>query len=110
MLGSHLVKPSHRTGFSHWRSDAVALRLPMEPRAQNWARAQIHYRPERPAVCSGLQPSLEMCGSSRAEATLWLTRLEAATAPCVQPVAAEAATGAGSATRGWRASHQRSKK
>lgn len=66
--------------------------------------------PERPAVCSGLQPSLEMCGTSRAEAMLWLTRLETATAPNAQPVAADAATGPGSATRGWRASHQRSKK
>ena len=55
-------------------------------------------RPERPAVCSGLQPSLEMCGNSRAEAMWWLTRLEAATAPSVQPVAA--AAGSGSAARG----------
>lgn len=65
-------------------------------------------QPDRPAVCSGLKPSLEMCGSSRAEAMRWLTRLEAATAPSVQPVAA--AAGSGSATRGWRVSHQRSKK
>ncbi|GCL64830.1 hypothetical protein AQPW35_39110 [Rubrivivax pictus] len=67
--------------------------------------------PSRPAVCSGLQPSLEMCGSSRAEAMLWLARLEAATAPASagQPAGAAAASAA-VADRGCRASHQRSKK
>lgn len=44
-------------------------------------RCLIFGRPERPACCSGLSPSLEMCGTSRTEALLWLTRLEAATAP-----------------------------
>jgi len=38
-------------------------------------------RPERPAVCSGLQPSPEMCGTDRAAALAWLTELEAATRP-----------------------------
>ena len=55
-------------------------------------------QPERPAVCSSLQPSLEMCGSSRGEAMRWLTRLEAATAPAAQPVAV--AAGMGGARRG----------
>ena len=33
-------------------------------------------RPERPACCSGLSPSEEMCGTSRHEALAWLTELE----------------------------------
>lgn len=77
----------------------------MEPRAENWARAQFHYlldgkpagmpcphlddalrcrlfgQPERPAVCSSLAPGPEMCGSSREHAMAWLTRLETATQP-----------------------------
>jgi hypothetical protein len=43
-------------------------------------RCTIFGSPERPACCSGLQPSAEMCGASRYEALLWLTQLEAATA------------------------------
>ena len=42
---------------------------------------RIFGKPERPAFCGGLQPSVEMCGSSRAYATQWLTALERATAP-----------------------------
>jgi hypothetical protein len=41
----------------------------------------IFGRPERPACCSGLQPSADMCGASRSEALATLARLEAATAP-----------------------------
>ncbi|WP_414718893.1 YkgJ family cysteine cluster protein [Undibacterium sp.] len=41
----------------------------------------IFGHPERPKCCSGLQPSVEMCGTSRDNAMIWLTRLEAATAP-----------------------------
>lgn len=41
---------------------------------------RIFGQPERPAVCSGLQPSAEMCGDSREHAVAWLARLEAATA------------------------------
>lgn len=37
--------------------------------------------PDRPACCSGLQPSLEMCGTNRAEALRWLEELENATRP-----------------------------
>jgi len=43
-------------------------------------RCAIFGRPERPACCSGLRPSREMCGASREEALVWLTQLEAATA------------------------------
>ncbi|KVE35277.1 YkgJ family cysteine cluster protein [Burkholderia sp. TSV86] len=48
-------------------------------------RCAIFGRPERPACCSGLQPSDEMCGASRADALAWLTRLEAATQPAAPP-------------------------
>ncbi|EPC4020876.1 YkgJ family cysteine cluster protein [Enterobacter kobei] len=37
--------------------------------------------PLRPKVCSGLQPGVEMCGSSRAQAMLYLLELEALTVP-----------------------------
>ncbi|ELE9236800.1 YkgJ family cysteine cluster protein [Enterobacter kobei] len=41
----------------------------------------IFVSPLRPKVCSGLQPGVEMCGSSRAQAMLYLLELEALTAP-----------------------------
>jgi uncharacterized protein len=44
-------------------------------------RCRIFGRPERPAFCASLQPSAEMCGSSREHAVRWLAALEAATAP-----------------------------
>jgi len=44
-------------------------------------RCRIFGQPERPSCCSGLQPSLEMCGRHRDEAIQWLTRLELDTAP-----------------------------
>jgi Fe-S-cluster containining protein len=47
-------------------------------------RCLIFGSPERPACCSGLQPSREMCGSSREQAIRWLEELEQATAPPVQ--------------------------
>ncbi|MFH2814352.1 YkgJ family cysteine cluster protein [Enterobacter ludwigii] len=37
--------------------------------------------PLRPKVCSGLQPSAEMCGSTRIQAITYLLELEALTAP-----------------------------
>lgn len=37
--------------------------------------------PERPAVCAGLQPSTEMCGTSREYAIAWLERMEHLTRP-----------------------------
>jgi Fe-S-cluster containining protein len=37
---------------------------------------KIFGRPERPPVCGSLQASREMCGDTRAEALLYLTRLD----------------------------------
>ncbi|MFZ2990056.1 YkgJ family cysteine cluster protein [Ideonella sp.] len=37
--------------------------------------------PRRPAVCGSLQPAADMCGSDRAHAMLWLSRLEQLTGP-----------------------------
>jgi Fe-S-cluster containining protein len=45
------------------------------------SRCLIFGKPERPAFCAGLQPSEEMCGTSRDEAIQWLDQLERATAP-----------------------------
>jgi hypothetical protein len=39
-------------------------------------RCKIFGKPERPAVCGGLQPSREMCGNTRDDALLYLTRLD----------------------------------
>ena len=44
-------------------------------------RCAIFGRPERPRCCSGLSPSVQMCGTSREEALAWLTRLETLTRP-----------------------------
>jgi hypothetical protein len=44
-------------------------------------RCALFGRPERPAVCTGLRPTNEMCGASREEALLGLSALELATAP-----------------------------
>ena len=44
-------------------------------------RCRLFGRPERPAVCASLQPSPDMCGTSRAQAMRWLQRLERHTAP-----------------------------
>lgn len=44
-------------------------------------RCRIFGQPERPAFCASLQPSAEMCGSSREQAMQWLGELERATAP-----------------------------
>lgn len=45
------------------------------------ARCRIFDQPERPAVCAGLMPSAEMCGSSQAQALHYLSRLESLTQP-----------------------------
>jgi hypothetical protein len=42
---------------------------------------RIFGRPERPAVCSQLQPSAEMCGPDARHAIAWLARMESLTAP-----------------------------
>lgn len=44
-------------------------------------RCAIFGKPERPACCSGLQPQMEMCGTTRGEALAWLTQLESHTRP-----------------------------
>jgi Fe-S-cluster containining protein len=44
-------------------------------------RCKIFGRPERPAVCGGLQPSQEMCGDTQVHALSYLARLDAATSP-----------------------------
>ena len=44
-------------------------------------RCRLFGRPERPAVCASLAPSLEMCGDGPHHAMIWLRRLEAATTP-----------------------------
>lgn len=45
--------------------------------AQNGCR--IFGRPERPAVCDGLKPSMEMCGTTQEHAIAWLAKLEVLT-------------------------------
>lgn len=44
-------------------------------------RCELFGKPERPAVCSGLKPSAEMCGDDRQHALMWLQRLEQMTVP-----------------------------
>jgi len=44
-------------------------------------RCRVFGKPERPAFCGGLQPSVEMCGDDRGQAMIWLEELERATAP-----------------------------
>ncbi|MBE6356684.1 MAG: YkgJ family cysteine cluster protein [Lentisphaerae bacterium] len=44
-------------------------------------RCKIFGSPERPEVCASLQPSIEMCASSREEALKYLTELERITTP-----------------------------
>ena len=46
-------------------------------------RCKVFGKPERPALCGGLQPELEMCGESRSHALVWLSHLEQATRPQV---------------------------
>ena len=38
-------------------------------------------KPERPAVCVGLRPQSEMCGTSREEALHYIMQLETLTSP-----------------------------
>lgn len=44
-------------------------------------RCKIFGDPRRPACCSGLQPSDEMCGETREYAMVWIGKLEEATRP-----------------------------
>lgn len=43
-------------------------------------RCAVFGTAERPACCSGLRPSLEMCGETREYALAWLAELERQTA------------------------------
>jgi hypothetical protein len=45
------------------------------------SRCGLYGRPERPACCSGLQATPEMCGSDRGQALAYLSRLERLTEP-----------------------------
>ncbi len=49
------------------------------PHLDDALRCRLFGHPERPAVCSSLKPSMDMCGSERSHAMHWLTALEAAT-------------------------------
>ncbi len=44
-------------------------------------RCRIFGEAGRPAVCSGLMPSVDMCGDSSTHAMQWLSTLEAQTLP-----------------------------
>lgn len=44
-------------------------------------RCKIFGQASRPAVCSSLMPSSDMCGNTREDAIQWLARLEAQTMP-----------------------------
>lgn len=44
-------------------------------------RCMLFGKPERPAVCSSLRPSEEMCGRTADEAFIYLTWLEQTTRP-----------------------------
>ena len=44
-------------------------------------RCRLFGLPERPAVCSGLKPTPEMCGADRDAALHFLNRLELETSP-----------------------------
>jgi len=39
-------------------------------------QCMIFGKPDRPAVCESLQPSIEMCGDSREHALQYLSRLD----------------------------------
>lgn len=51
------------------------------PQLDEEDRCRLFGDPRRPAVCSSLRPSREMCGDSRAQALVWLQQLEDRTAP-----------------------------
>jgi len=44
-------------------------------------RCRLFGRPERPKVCTSLQPSFDMCGNDDAEAMGLLSRMELLTQP-----------------------------
>jgi hypothetical protein len=54
-------------------------------------RCRLFGKPERPAFCASLRPSMEMCGDGRTQALAFLGRLETATAPKAIQVGAQPA-------------------
>ena len=56
------------------------------PHLDEALRCRLFGRPERPPVCVSLAPSEEMCGGSREQAMIWLTRMERATSPTWIPI------------------------
>lgn len=44
-------------------------------------RCRIFGHPDRPHVCSSLQPSAELCADNREQAITWLLKLEELTLP-----------------------------
>jgi hypothetical protein len=51
------------------------------PHLDHHQRCLLFGQTERPAVCTSLQPSLEMCGHTADQALAWLTELEHQTCP-----------------------------
>jgi len=51
------------------------------PHLDGALRCMLFGLPERPAVCSSLRPSADMCGDNREHAMRFLHRLEQATRP-----------------------------
>jgi Fe-S-cluster containining protein len=51
------------------------------PHLDDALRCSLFGQPERPSVCTGLQPSSQMCGSSATDALHYLTWLEQETRP-----------------------------
>jgi Fe-S-cluster containining protein len=51
------------------------------PQLDAQLRCRLFGQPQRPAVCSGLQPSAEMCGVDRQQALRRLRALERLTRP-----------------------------
>ncbi|WP_309119053.1 YkgJ family cysteine cluster protein [Paenibacillus sp.] len=47
-------------------------------------RCALFGKPERPAVCGGLQASEDMCGATNEEAFAFLAELERATSPALK--------------------------
>ena len=46
-------------------------------------RCRLFGKAERPHVCTSLRPSMEMCGSTREHAMIWLQTLETSTLPTI---------------------------
>ena len=75
--GACCIAPSISTAIPGMPSGKPAGVRCVQLTADN--RCLLFGRPERPAVCSRLRPSAEMCGASAPEALAYLTQLEWAT-------------------------------